>query len=220
MSARMAFDVELGKLQAELVKMGAMVEQSIERSIGTLRSGNSELAQMVVDGDRAVDDMEKSIESHCLGLLLRQQPVARDLRSISAALKIITDMERIGDHAADIAEISMHLAGEDVSAIAGHLEEMSSAAVSMLHASIDSYIHTDSELARQTILQDDIVDALFLKVRSEIIEQICRNAEKASAAIDIMMAAKYLERIGDHAVNICEWVLFFGTGEHKNTRII
>ena len=220
MSARMAFDTELANLQAELVKMGAMVEQSINRSIHALKSGNRELAQMIIDGDHSVDDMEKSIESHCLGLLLRQQPVARDLRSISAALKIITDMERIGDHAADIAEISMHLSGESITAIAQHLEDMSSAAVEMLHSSIDAYVRTDITLAKQTILQDDVVDALFLKVRDEITELIRTDAQKASAAIDGMMVAKYLERIGDHAVNICEWVLFYTTGEHKHTRIL
>jgi len=220
MSARMAFDTELANLQAELVKMGAMVEQSIGRSIAALKSGNRELAQMIIDGDHSVDDLEKSIESHCLGLLLRQQPVARDLRSISAALKIITDMERIGDHAADIAEISMHLSGEDITSLAEHLEEMSSSAMDMLHSSIDAYVRTDISLAKQTILQDDVVDALFIKVRSEIIQQIRTDGEKASAAIDVMMVAKYLERIGDHAVNICEWVSFYMTGEHKNTRIL
>ena len=220
MSARMAFDTELANLQAELVKMGATVEQSIRRSITALKSGNRELAQIIIDGDHSVDDLEKSIESHCLGLLLRQQPVARDLRSISAALKIITDMERIGDHAADIAEISLHLSGGDIALLTEHLEEMSTSAVEMLHASIDAYVRTDTALARQTILQDDVVDALFVKVRSEIIQQIRTDGEKASEAIDVMMVAKYLERIGDHAVNICEWVLFYTTGEHKNTRIL
>lgn len=220
MSARTAFDNELEQLHADLVKMGSMVEQSIEKSIAALRTGNPGLAQMIIHGDHSVDDMEKNIETRCLKLLLRQQPVARDLRSISTALKIITDMERIGDHAADIAEISMHLASGDVAMIAGHLEEMTRQAVEMLHASIDAFVRFDLELAKQTIQRDDVVDALFVQVRDDVTRCIRTDTAKAEEAIDVMMVAKYLERIGDHAVNICEWVEFYTTGEHKNTRIL
>ena len=220
MSARMEFDNELEQLHADLVRMGAMVEQSIEKSISALRTENRELAEMIIHGDHAVDSMEKTIETRCLKLLLRQQPVARDLRSISTALKIVTDMERIGDQAADIADISMHLHSSDVAMIASHLEEMAKEAIDMVHASIDAFVRTDMELARQTIQQDDIVDALFIQVRDDIIERIRTDASQAGEAIDVMMVAKYLGRIGDHAVDVCEWVEFYTTGEHKNTRIL
>ena len=160
------------------------------------------------------------METRCLKLLLRQQPVARDLRSISTALKIVTDMERIGDQAADIADISMHLRSADVAVIASHLEEMAREAVDMVHSSIDAFVRTDVELAKKTIAQDDAVDALFIKVRDDVTQRIRADAAKADEAIDVMMVAKYLERIGDHAVNICEWVEFYTTGEHKNTRIL
>lgn len=220
MSARTAFDSELEQLHADLVRMGSMVEQSIEKSVCALRTGNQELAQMIIHGDHAVDSMEKTIETRCLKLLLRQQPVARDLRSISTALKIITDMERIGDQAADIADISMHLRGDEAALIASHLEEMAKQASQMVHASIDAFVRTDIQLAQQTIRQDDAVDALFIQVRDDVVKRIQADGSRGGAAIDVMMVAKYLERIGDHAVNICEWVEFYITGEHKNTRII
>lgn len=220
MSARMAFDNELEQLHGDLVRMGSMVEESIEKSITALRTGNHELAQMIIHGDHAVDSMEKSVETRCLKLLLRQQPVARDLRSISTALKIVTDMERIGDQAADIADISMHLRSADVAVIASHLEEMAREAVDMVHSSIDAFVRTDVELAKKTIAQDDAVDTLFIQVRDDVTQRIRADAAKADEAIDVMMVAKYLERIGDHAVNICEWVEFYITGEHKNTRIL
>lgn len=221
MSARIAFDEELSILHKDLIKMGALIEEAIENSIKALNTKDSGLAREIIANDKNIDDMEKIIESRCLSLLLRQQPVAKDLRAISAALKIITDMERIGDQAADIADLSFHLnKTEDVDVIAKDLPFMAAKAIEMVHASIDAYIKSDLQLSRETMLKDDIVDEMFLNIRKELIDVVKTKSQYADQAIDVMMVAKYLERIGDHAVNICEWVEFYETGEHKNTKII
>ena len=217
---RNKFDMQLELLNEQLIHMGELCEVAINRATDALKEGSIEKAHAVRVADEEIDQMEKDIERLCLKLLLQQQPVARDLRSISTALKIVTDMERIGDQAADIADISMHLRSADVAVIASHLEEMAREAVDMVHSSIDAFVRTDVELAKKTIAQDDAVDALFIKVRDDVTQRIRADAAKADEAIDVMMVAKYLERIGDHAVNICEWVEFYTTGEHKNTRIL
>ncbi|MDD2954699.1 MAG: phosphate signaling complex protein PhoU [Oscillospiraceae bacterium] len=220
MTARMAFNNELQALHNDLVRMGGMIEDAIEKSVRSLEMHSREQAQGIIDGDQTVDRMEKDIESRCLNLLLRQQPVAGDLRAISTALKIITDMERIGDQAADIADITMHFTDGESPSMAKHLPMMAQVASDMVHKSVTAFVKNDLELARSTMEQDDEVDALFLKVRSDLISLLQSSADHADQAIDVMMMAKYLERIGDHAVNICEWVEFSITGEYKNTRIL
>lgn len=220
MGARPSFDTELEQLNVDLIKMGALVEEAIENSIAAFKTQDEEAAKSVIRDDRAVDDIEKSIEARCLSLLLRQQPVARDLRAISTALKMITDMERIGDNAADIAELVLRIQGEHIYTMVEHIPNMASKAVSMVHDSIASYVQNDLELAHKTIAKDDEVDALFNRVKGELITFLKSSDENSDRAIDFLMIAKYLERIADHAVNICEWVEFYKTGEHKHTRIL
>ena len=217
---RETFEHKLGKLNNDLIRMGGMIEEAIASSITALRDSDKELARRVVEGDRLVDDEEKSIESQCLSIILREQPVAKDLRKVSAALKMVTDMERIADNAADIAEISLIA---DVSAIMHIVQEiqiMSEKVIIMVSHSIDSFVTTDIELANRTIKDDDEIDELFISIRNRIVGLIKSEHCIGEVAVDALMIVKYLERIADHAVNICEWVEFFKTGEYKNTRII
>ncbi len=220
MSARITFDGELKLLHLDLVKMASMIETAIDDSIKALTTTDKELAMKVVEKDREVDDIEKSIEARCLTLLMRQQPVAKDLRNISTALKMITDMERIGDQAADIAELSTRFEKINTMAVVKHLPQMAKITISMVHDSINAFIQGDLELAKKVIKTDDEVDSLFESVKIDIISILIDDKNMADDAIDTLMIAKYLERIGDHAVNICEWVEFYFTGEHKNQRIL
>lgn len=222
MTARSAFDMELEQLNIDLIKMGATVEDAITRSVAALESYDKEVASEIIEADRTVDDMEKAIEARCLRLLMRQQPVARDLRTISTALKIITDLERIGDHAADIAELAIRLGSGQPVSMARHITDMADIAVQMVGACVKAYIDNDLKLATTTIDRDDEVDDLFCVVREELIKTLSGEVthDHADQAIDLMMVAKYLERIGDHAVNICEWVVFYDTGKHKETQIL
>lgn len=217
---RINFDKALEDLNLDLVKMAGMAENSIEKSIKALKKQDALLAKEVIESDNIVDDMERAIESKCLKLLLQQQPVAKDLRFISTALKMITDIERICDQAEDIAEISLRFQGLKYIKEPIHIEEMSEIASDMVRKSIDAHVKHDIELAKNVIAMDDQVDSLFIKVRDELIELLLQNKENADQVIDFLMISKYLERIGDHAVNIAEWVIFSVTGEHKNERIL
>lgn len=217
---RETFEHKLGKLNNDLIRMGGMIEEAIASAITALRDSDAVLAKKVVDGDRAVDEEEKNIESQCLSIILREQPVARDLRKVSAALKMVTDMERIADNAADIAEISLTADVSAIMHIVKEIQTMSEKVIIMVSHSIDSFVTTDMELANETIKADDEVDELFVSIRNRIVELIKSEHCSGDAAVDALMIVKYLERIADHAVNICEWVEFFKTGEYKNTRII
>jgi phosphate transport system protein len=212
---RNKFDDELENLNLELIKMGGLIETSIELSAKVLINRDLEFIKKVNDLEIEIDDMEKIIERHCLKLLLRQQPVASDLRVISTALKMITDMERIGDNACDIAEISRFLIDQVYIKDLVHIPQMADAAISMVKRSIDAFVNKDKELAAEVCSDDDIVDELFTVIKNELIEKIQEKAENGEQAIDLIMIAKYLERIGDHAENIAEWVIFSITGEHK-----
>ena len=218
MTRRTSFDIQLGQLKDEMVAMGSMVEKAIEQSVKALLTGDRELAREVIVKDVDVDNIEKTIEQLCITLLLRQQPVATDLRSVSAALKIITDMERIGDQAADIADISLHFDNNTLLESASNIAPMARATIAMVHSALDAYIRSDLNLADETIKDDDIVDNLFLKVRDDVIDYIRKEPDHAEQAIDVMMIAKYLERIGDHATNISEWVIFSITGRHVDDK--
>ena len=217
---RETFEHKLGKLNNDLIRMGGMIEEAIASAITALRDSDAVLAKKVVDGDRAVDEEEKNIESQCLSIILREQPVARDLRKVSAALKMVTDMERIADNAADIAEISLTADVSAIMHIVREIQTMSEKVIIMVSHSIDSFVTTDMELANETIKADDEVDELFVSIRNRIVELIKSEHCSGDVAVDAPMIVKYLERIADHAVNICEWVEFFKTGEYKNTRII
>ncbi|MDR7869799.1 MAG: phosphate signaling complex protein PhoU [Tissierellaceae bacterium] len=211
---RRFFDVELDVLNNELIKMGSLVEDTIEDSIKSLMARDSELAKTVISKDDEVDAMEKSIENRCLQLLLKQHPVAGDLRLISSILKMITDLERIGDQAQDIAEISLLLADEKYIKELTHIPQMGEATIKMLKNSIDAFVNRNQELAYEVIAFDDVVDDLFDTIKEELIELINKDIENGEQAINFLMIAKYLERIGDHAQNIAEWVLFAITGQH------
>ena len=212
---RNKFDEQLDKLNTGLIEMGALIEHAIESASTALVRQDTAQAGRAIAFDREVDQKERDIESLCLKLLLQQQPVARDLRLISSALKMITDMERIGDQAADISEIVLYLAGQPYSKRLEHLPQMAEATIRMVRQSIDAFVRRDVGLARAVIGMDDQVDRLFSVIKRELIGVIGENADNGGQALDLLMIAKYFERIGDHAVNIAEWVEYAITGLHK-----
>ena len=212
---RTRFDTELDNLNSDMIAMGALCENAISEAMQSLFSADKTAAQRTIEEDREIDRKEKDIEALCLRLLLQQQPVARDLRVISSALKMITDMERIGDQAADIAELIRHMHLTPVSRQNKHLSKMAEATKKMVTESIDAFVKKDAALATKVLADDDLVDSLFLKLRHDIIEMIAADPGCGEEAVDVLMIAKYLERIGDHATNIAEWVLFSITGTHE-----
>lgn len=212
---RSRFDEQLTLLHTEMIRMGALCEQAIAMGSEALTQGDVTQAKQVKSLDCEIDQMERDIESLCMKMLLQQQPVARDLRRISAALKMITDMERIGDQAEDIAEIVVMLNGRTADENVD-IKEMAKATIKMLTDSIDAYVKTDLALAQQVIAEDDVVDNYFDLVKGSLIRMIASDPENGEFALDMLMIAKYFERIGDHAANIAEWVVFSVTGTHVN----
>ena len=215
---RNRFDRELIHLNDELIEMGSLIEKAIEKAISALVNKDVKLAQDTIEMDEEIDNKEREIEHLCLKLLLQQQPVAKDLRVISSALKMITDMERIGDQASDISEITIQLADQKYIKELETIQNMAKEASVMLVKSIEAFVNKDVVLAGEGIGKDDVVDDLFMKVKSELIELISQNTDNGEQATDFLMIAKYLERIGDHATNIAEWVIFSITGEHKSEK--
>lgn len=215
---RNRFDKQLCTLNDELIEMGSMIEQSIETAIKGLVTQDVALAEQAIESDEEIDRQERSIESLCLKLLLQQQPVAKDLRLISAALKMITDMERIGDQAADISEITIALADKPYIKKLEHIQQMAKETMVMLVESIEAFVNKDLDKANRVIAHDDSVDELFQIVKEELIGIIHENVDSGEQATDLLMVAKYLERIGDHATNISEWVIFSITGEHPKNK--
>ena len=213
---RNRFDRQLSTLNDELIEMGSMIEKSIETAIKALVNQDVDLARHAIEADEEIDRQERIIEDLCLKLLLQQQPVAKDLRLISSALKMITDMERIGDHASDISEITIALADQPYIKKLEHIQQMAKETMIMLVGSIEAFVDKDLKKANEVIKRDDVVDDLFDKVKKELIQMIHENADKSEQAADLLMVAKYMERIGDHATNISEWVIFSITGEHKS----
>ena len=213
MVMRRFFDEQIAHLNEQMIAMGGMVENIIETACAALENNDLRKAAAIRDGDGAVDHKEREVESLCLHMLLQQQPVARDLRVISAALKMITDMERIGDQAADISEIvtMAHLTHDRP----GHFTTMARAAIDMVHRAVEAYVRQDVMLARQVMASDDIVDDLFNDVKADVAELLHKDPSGIEEALDLLMIAKYLERIGDHAVNIAEWVVYAITGLYK-----
>lgn len=212
---RNRFDRQLEQLNNELINMGSLIEEAIEMAITALIKQDVEKAKEIMAFDEEIDEKEKEIENLCLKLLLQQQPVAKDLRQISAALKMITDMERIGDHASDISEMTILMSNQPYIRNIEHLQTMAKETMVMLVKSIEAYVEKDMKKAKGVIASDDIIDDLFDEIKKELIASIHENANNGEQAADLLMVAKYLERIGDHATNIAEWVIFSITGKHK-----
>ena len=211
---REQYDRQLKKLNDELIRMGEMICEAISGAVSALEARDNRRAKEIIAYDEEIDQQERLVESMCFKLLLSQQPVAGDLRRVSSALKMITDMERIGDHAADISEIELMLERLPPMSNA-HLREMAAETRAMLLSSIEAYVERDVRKAQAVIDRDDVVDDLFDTVKGELIAAIRESPENGEPATDLLMAAKYFERIGDHAVNIAQWVIFSVTGTHK-----
>lgn len=207
------YESQLIMLNTEMIQMGALCEDAISGAIQALLEDNKCLAEKVSGIEMQVDQYERDIERLCMRLLLMQQPVATDLRVVSSALKMISDLERIGDQAFDISDITKHVSFREYESKV-HIKEMAKAAIGMVTDSVDSYVKKDVDLAKKVAKADDQVDALFLKVREELVALVRTNRDMAEGALDLLMIAKYLERIGDHAVNVAEWVIYAITGDH------
>lgn len=207
-------ETKVSDLNNELIKMGALCESAIAASVKSLLENDRELAKKVSETGRAIAQKEKDIESLCMQLLLRYHPVASDLRNISSALKMITDMQRIGNQAEDIAEIVEFTRLNEITQQIG-VSDMAKAAIKMVNESIDAFVRRDTEMAHAVIAYDDVVDSLFLDAKSAMIEMMISDQKCSEAVVDILMIAKYLERIADHAVNIAGWVVYSVTGRHE-----
>jgi len=205
---RSKFDEQLRLLNSEMIRMSNMIEEAIQDAIDALFAQNVEKAREIIENDELVDQAQKSIENICFQLLIQQQPVARDLRTITAAMKMVTDMERIGDHAADISELTIMMADCPYLLKADNIRKMSEETIVMLLHAVEAYVEHDMAKAREVIEHDDIVDELFVKVKTDLIEVMQQNTDYEEHAADLLMVNKYLERIGDHATNIAEWVIF------------
>lgn len=205
---RIKFDEQLHQLNNELILMGNMIQKAIQDAVEAFFSQNVEKAKQIMKDDEHVDQEQKKIENMCFQLLIQQQPVARDLRTITAAMKMVTDMERIGDQAADISELTIMMADSPYLLRADHIKKMAAETIVMLMHAVEAYVERDIERARKVIEHDDIVDDLFVQVKKDLIEVMQNNTGYAEHAADLLMVNKYLERIGDHATNIAEWVIF------------
>lgn len=207
------YTAQLETLNTNMIQMGALCEDAISAAIQSLLEDDRAIAKKVADTELEIDQMERDIERQCMRLLLMQQPVATDLRVVSSALRMIADLERIGDQAFDIADITKSGSFQGFSGKV-HIKEMAKAAIHMVTDSVDSYVKQDVQLAKRVTEEDDVVDELFLKVRRELAKLIHTDQNASEQALDLLMIAKYLERIGDHAVNVSEWVIYSVTGKH------
>ena len=212
---RSKFDEQLLELNNEMINMGNKIIQSIKMAIEALVSHDEEKAKAIMDGDTEIDHLQKKIENICFNLLIQQQPVAKDLRTVTAAMKMVTDMERIGDHASDISEMTILMGEENEIEKFEHISKMATETVIMLNHSIEAYVERDINKAREVIEHDDIVDDLFAEAKKDVINLILKSPNEGEEATDILMISKYFERIGDHATNIAEWVIYSVTGIHK-----
>ncbi|MDY2850548.1 MAG: phosphate signaling complex protein PhoU [Candidatus Borkfalkiaceae bacterium] len=215
MSVRKLFEEELSELKTELVEMCRLTEQMIDNALLALVNHDRELGRSVSQADKRVDDYEMDIEKRCMRILLKQQPVAKDFREVSTALKMITDIERFGDQASDIGDLVYTMPGDKYIKKLEHITAMGSIVVKMVRGSVNSFINNNEALADEVIKLDDKVDELFITVKNELIELIKKDGANGDQAIELMMIAKYLERIGDHAVNVAEWAKYNETGVHE-----
>lgn len=214
---RTRFDEQLRQLKIELIRMGSLCEEAISISAKVLEGDSKAPVERVFSLEHEIDQLEHDIETRCMRMLLQQQPVAKDLRVISAALKMISDMERIGDQAADIAELTGYVADTIQQQNRLHITKMARAAVGMVTESVEAFVQGDLQLVQKVIRDDDAVDGLFLRVRQELVQALKDESGKPNAILDLLMIAKYFERIGDHAVNVAEWVEYSITGVHKSS---
>lgn len=221
-SSRKIYDEELLQLDTMLARMGHAAGGAIESALTALKTGDIELARSVIARDSEIDAAEHEVEHRCLTLFLRQQPVASDLRKVSTALKMVTDIERIADQASDIAEIILHLHVDTATAV-GVMEDiyrMGDLVLKMVKQAIGAYVQVDLASAAEVIARDDVADASFNRISGEIAHYIAQHPNEAETALDLFMITKYLERLGDHAVNVAEWVEFLKTGVHKSRKIV
>ena len=209
------FDIELANLNNQLIGMGTLVESAIKNAVEIIANNSAELLDKAREQEEIINTSERKIQNHCIRLLLHQAPVANDLRKVSSALKMITDLERIGDQAIDIAEVSQYIKSRNTVINVTHIDEMANQTSKMVTLAIDAFVKKDFDLAKTVSKSDDLIDELFDKVKKETVEIIQRDKALGEQAIDLMMIAKYLERIGDHAVNIAEWVAFSITGSRE-----
>lgn len=214
---RSKFDEQLSELNNEMINMGQKIVGSIAMAIEALNKRDTKLAKEIMDRDSEIDRLQKKIEGICFNLLIQQQPVARDLRTITAAMKMVTDMERIGDHAADISEMTILMGKNSHLESFGHISKMATETMIMLNHSVEAYVEKDEVKAKEVIEHDDIVDNLFTEAKKDVIKLILESPNEGEEATDILLVAKYFERIGDHATNIAEWVIFGVSTEQKFT---
>lgn len=220
MSPRIIFEQELEELKSKVVEMGERAEISYDKLVFAIRGNDRDSMNQLLDNDRQMVDMQRSIEAKCLFLLTKQQPVARDMRMVSAALKVVTDIERIGDHVSDIAELYLRMDEKGMTdSYAKKLETMMEEAKGMLHASVEAFVNGDEKSAEKVIDHDDVVDDLFNQIKEDMMEAIRTQTLDADKVVDYLMIAKYLEKIGDHAVNIGEWAIFQVTGDIQGTKL-
>ena len=205
---RSKFDEQLLELNKEMIEMGNIIILSIKNAIEALVARDENMAKAIMESDAEVDHLQKKIEGICFNLLIQQQPVARDLRTVTAAMKMVTDMERIGDHAADISEMTILMGQNSQIDKFEHISQMATETMIMLNHSIEAYVEKDAIKAKEVIEHDDIVDDLFVEAKKDVIELILNSPSEGEGATDILMIAKYFERIGDHATNIAEWVIY------------
>ena len=219
MTTRKLYSEELVQLSESLEEMGNLVEASLKNLFFSIENKDMQLAERIVADDRNVNNLERSIEAQCLMLITTQQPIAQDLRTVSSILKVVTDIERIGDHASDIAELIQQMDHKQLERYSGHLQPMIAASREMVHEGVSAFVARDQKKANDVIASDDIIDKLLDKVKNDIVIHIKEDRSDAIESLDALMLAKYLERIGDHAVNICEWEIFRETGTIQNTRV-
>ncbi|MBQ7840528.1 MAG: phosphate signaling complex protein PhoU [Lachnospiraceae bacterium] len=219
MTPRKIYDQELALLRDSLEDMANMVEASLNNLFFAIENKDNELAKQIIKDDHNINNMERSIESQCLSLITKQQPIAGDLRIVSSILKVVTDVERIGDHASDIAELILRLNNAQLETYSAHLQPMITATKEMVHDAVSAFINRDRDHSAEVIESDDVVDELFNKVKTDIANRLRTENGDVDECIDVLMIAKYLERIGDHAVNICEWEIFKETGSIENTLV-
>lgn len=205
---RSKFDEQLLELNKEMMEMGNKIILSIKNAIEALVARDENMAKAIMESDAEVDHLQKKIEGICFNLLIQQQPVARDLRTVTAAMKMVTDMERIGDHAADISEMTILMGQNSQIDKFEHISQMATETMIMLNHSIEAYVEKNVIKAKEVIEHDDIVDDLFVEAKKDVIELILNSPSEGEGATDILMIAKYFERIGDHATNIAEWVIY------------
>ena len=218
MSLREKYDSDLRRLEEAVRRMGEEVRQALTLSLQSVEEKNKELANQVIEGDRDIDSQEREIEHLCMTLLLRQQPIASDLRQVSGALKMVTDLERMGDHAADIAEVGLALAPQ--AALSDGLRQMARNALEMEKEALEAFLSRDLEKANQVVQADDAQDAQFDQVKKELAGRLAADPSCADETLDILMIAKYMERLSDHAVNVAEWARFCQTGLYRGEQIV